>query len=56
MHILPIITTLTNIVLSDAKFIKDDWQIILVIGIVYAGVNYISSMALDKPVYSIVTW
>ena len=55
-HSVPIISTMLNLYFTDIKFLKKDWIIMVIMGLLYIPCNYIGARTTGKPVYPYADW
>ena len=55
-HAVPVISTMTNLYFSDIKLLKNDWPLIIIMGLLYIPCNYIGYRTTGKAIYPIGDW
>ena len=53
---IPVISSITNVILTDLYLIPNDWVDQIVVGIVYTAVNGMATVIRGRSVYPIVNW
>jgi hypothetical protein len=56
LHIVPIVSTLINYLLSDVEFLKKDVTYVILLGLLYIGINFIVSKFASWHIYPFLTW
>lgn len=56
LHVIPLLSTLANVVLTDITFFKRDWKLVMMTGCSYTLANCLGSLALGHALYPVVDW
>ena len=56
VHSIPIIAMFINIGITDMVFLKKDWRMCFVAGILYIGADYLGFRMEGHPMYPVVDW
>merc|ERR1711924_20661 len=56
LHSLPLIGTLLNVLITDIKFVKKDWNKMMWLGQIYMVFNFVGQFSYGTPLYAITDW
>lgn len=55
-HVVPIVASLTNMIMTQMVFLKRDWRLCLTAGILYIFFNLLGTVNEGHPMYPLVDW
>ena len=56
LHLIPLITVVTNFMLTDVAFSKRDITLVMATGLLYIAINFIVSKLINWNIYPFITW
>lgn len=56
LHVLPMIQTTVNEVLTDMELVQEDWRQVLLLGFIYIPVNAVGQWCYKTPLYPETDW
>jgi len=56
LHIMPLVSSIVNLVMTDMRFLKKDWKYVFMCGVLYIPANGLGTWVAGHPLYPIVDW